>query len=157
MKHTIILLVIICNAFFIWADLPQDVFFMKVNENIIHIGDDFRIIKEILGDRKFEIVDNNYITLRVYDYCELVVFTSNSEELEANNRIYSLKILGSEYEVTNGIRIGDSKNSIEEILGQPKYDRSNTYYYYNNDFDKLELKFTFDNEKVSEIQISMGT
>lgn len=65
-----------------------------------------------------------------------------------NQNIKTAKLIG----------MRDEKTSVIKKYGEPFKDIDNYLYYYNDDFDYMEIRFRFDkNNLIDEIIISMGT
>ncbi len=106
----------------------------------------------------YEIRDYGSITLRVYRYDNVAISTSNTESEDGKNRIYGISLLSDRYSVINGLTIGSPRGDVLRLLGQPDTVFKGAFYYFNEDFDVLELKLTFDSDnKIDTIRIFMGT
>lgn len=105
--------------------------------------------------KKSEIIKLGKTEYKVYDYLWGKIYIPKSSK---NYKIFGIEIKNSDIIILDDIRIGSSKTFVKNKLGKPYREMNNTVYYYNDDFDVLELKITFDNdERVSAIRLFMGT
>ncbi len=156
MKKIAYVIALLSLCFNAYSQLPQDEFTVIINDNEISLGD--RVIDAIalLGVVDYELHDNSYITLREYSYPWGKMYTSNTDD----GLVFGIT---SEFEVVKtktGITVGDAKKNVLDMYGEPyrNIENPNLLYYVNNDFDVLELRFTFDeNDVVSSLSIFMGT
>ena len=105
--------------------------------------------------KKSEIIKLGKTGYKVYDYSWGKIYIPKSSK---NYKIFGIEINNSDVIILDDIKIGSSKTFVKNKLGKPYREINNTVYYYNDDFDVLELKITFDNdERVSAIRLFMGT
>ena len=105
--------------------------------------------------KKSEIIKLGKTEYKMYDYSWGRIYIPKSSK---NYKIFGIEIKKSDATIIGDIKIGLSKDFVKNKLGKPYREIDNTLYYYNDDFDVLELKIIFDNdERVSAIRLFMGT
>ena len=158
MKRLFIYLISIMLCSPLFADFPKEKILVIIKEEEIHLGDDFCKIIDILGNTSFILHSSNYIILRKYEYDNLIIYTSNPESDECTKLIYGIYFSSKTYSLINKITIGSSKIDVIITFGKPDDIYKNSFYYYNEEFDILELKITFESEdNICSIQLFMGT
>lgn len=158
MKRIIFGTFLLLTSTFLYADLEIDDFYICIDNSKIALGDEFSKAIDILGITDYDIQDYGSITLRMYRYDTVIISASNTESEEGKNRIYGISLLSDRYSIIDGLTIGSPRDDVFQLLGQPDTVFKGALYYFNEDFDVLELKLTFDSEdKIDAIRIFMGT
>lgn len=158
MKRVIFGVLLLLTGTFLYADLEIDEFYVCIDETKIELGGEFATAIDILGITDYEIRDYGNIKLRMYIYENLEIYTSNAEPEDGKNRIYGISLLSDRYSIIHGLTIGSPRDDVLRSLGQPDTVYKGALYYFNEDYDVLELKLTFDSdEEIDTIRIFMGT
>ena len=119
----------------------------------IKAGMDSNNVREILGAPNSISVENDYRDSEskfiIWHYKYFDVLLGNSDYVGA------IQINKKGIQTSRGISIGDSKERVIEIYGQPTIEYENTISYLNSDDDMNDkvLEFTFNNNKIINIYI----
>jgi hypothetical protein len=146
----------------LFAQLPLDFneFNIKNNENGRINGLGYKLSTVIAYDKKYEIKERRYsnITYQEYKYDGISYFVSSYSENKNEANILMIEITSNKYSTYRDITIGCNKELVIEKYGIPDGIRKNKFCYINNEYDHIELNFTFDeNNEIIFIELVVGT
>ncbi len=130
-------------------------FYITYNDVEVRLGESLIKLDSDCINKEYKILKNNSYRYKVFDYSWGQVYTF---EKSKDYKICGFVINSDEVFIIDKIRLGSEKQIVLEKRGIPFYQDDNSVFYYNDDFDVLELKISFDkNNIVSKIQLFMGT
>jgi len=158
-KYIILLLLLVSRNIF--ADIPQESFavFYEKSSHEIKLGDEILAVFRILGKVKSITKKYSNTVLNEYRYAGVTFSTrSGDESKEEEKSILSIEFTSSSVSLHDGITIGSSKKDILKKLGQPEDTIGDSCFFYNHEWDLLEMEINFDCKDIVErIRISLGT
>ena len=144
-----------CTSLF--AQKKMSIFdFYYINDNKKYkLGDSLMDFDVECNIKETKIITIGYSEYRVFDYNWGKIYTSVKSD---NNTIFGIEINKNEGAIKGGVMVGSKKEFVINNLGYPYYIKDNSFYYYNDDFDVLELRISFnENNIINEISFFMGT
>jgi len=147
----------------LFANLPMDEYvIIDKSKNVeIRLGIRFSEICQIYPNLLYySIRKYSNITFKQYP-AEGIIFSISAfakpeEVQDADVRL--IEIFSNRYSTKRGVTIGTSKEEVLSKYGNADYIDNNSYYYYNEEWDVMELMFKFDeNGLVSFIYLAAGT
>jgi hypothetical protein len=159
MKKLLVLFLVFlpCYSF---ADIPTGSFSIieKKSNTAIKLGDSLSVFLSVFG--KTTPVEKKYsnISLLEYRYKDLIFATSAVPEVDENKKlILSIEFRSALVQLVDGFQVGTAKKDVLEKYGPPEEIVENAYYFYNHEWDLMEMKITFDKrDKIESIRISTG-
>jgi hypothetical protein len=163
MKKIAVLMLLFSN-FPTFADILIDegLVIDSLNKQEIMLGNKLSKVKAIYpnlylkGERKY-----SNITLREY-YADGIIFSISAmggkDDIENDAPIIKIEIASNRYSTKRCVSIGDTRNDVLEKYGTADYIQDNFFYYYNHEYEVLELEFGFNAEGViNSIVVAVGT
>lgn len=130
-------------------------FYCIVNGEKIFLGDSLKEHIGICDLKKYSVQKIGGIEFKVYDTGWGQIYVSGYSE---DYRIFGIAVKGVDVKIINDIKVGMKKKRVLELMETADRIINNEFYYYNDDFDVLELKISFDKKnEISEIRMFLGT
>lgn len=130
-------------------------FFIVIKQEKIHLGDSLIKYDPLCGTKKVQTKETVNMKYKIFDYSWGKVYTSFYSD---DYTIFGIEITDNSVSIIKNIQIGTSEQQVEALLGNPAFERDHEVYYYNDDFDVLEICIKYNNENiVSAISLFMGT
>lgn len=156
MRKALLCLIILITiiSFGYTKNLSVSDFYIIENNNKISLGDSLKKYYNSLDLDNFTILSFENMKFKVFNFDWGQAYTSFFSD---DFTIYGFVLKNSEAKIIDGIKVGLAKDIVLTKLGSPHRREGNTFFYYNDDFDVLELKIVLVNGKISEINLFMGT
>ena len=158
MKKTILLITLLfCMTSILNSQTKLSIsdFYCICNEQKIKLGQSLLQYDSECETKDFQIIKFGKTEYKMFEYKWGKIYVPKRSK---DFKIFGIEIKQSDVTIFGDIKIGSSKTFVKRALGKPYREIENSVYYYNDDFDVLELKISFDNdEKVSVIRLFLGT
>ncbi len=82
----------------------------------------------------------------------------SDKETPEEMMVFIISLSDESWLTFRGAHVGMTKEEVLKLYGEPSSDNKNFLFYYNDDFDELEIHFYYDSDEiVQRIMICMGT
>lgn len=154
-KNILVSLIILMFYSFTYSqNLKISDFYICKDNKKIFLGDSLKQTCDNFDLDKFDIKLLGNMKYKVFSFSWGDVYTSDYSK---EYTIFGVELKNSEACIIENLRVGDNKKTVLNKLGIPAREIDNIFYYYNDDFDVLELKIIFLEDKISKIVLFMGT
>ncbi len=135
-------------------DFAVSDFYVIENEYKISLGDSLKNKFNVNDLNSFKVCNLDNMKFKVFSFSWGEVYTPfSSDELT----IFGLKLKNQDAKIIGDLRVGMPEELVLKKLGRPYLRKDDSLFYYNDDFDVLELKIILTNGIISEINLFMGT
>lgn len=141
--------------------IPKDFDFGVVSsskQNKVYLGDCYSknlITSEELQSYKWISSYGMSYQKKIFKGIELDI---NDNQPNEDLMVFVISISDGTWETSRGAHIGMNIEEIKKLYGHPSSDFEGFLFYYNDDFDELEICFYFDSKGIIQrIVLSMGT
>lgn len=141
--------------------IPKDFDFGVVSlskQNKVYLGDCFSkslITSEELQSYKWISSYGMSYQKKIFNGIELDI---NDNQTNEDLMVFIISISDESWATSRGAHVGMNIEEVKKLYGPPSSDFEGFLFYYNDDFDELEICFYYDKKGIIQrIVLSMGT